>query len=92
MPFRMWWHARGKGHCRGEPGLSGEYAPDSGAAQLDHRRARGVLNYSVRENHISGSVFPAASAGIMASAPAAAVTRGAVTLAPAVSSPLRRRG
>ena len=31
VPFRRWWHARGRGYCRGEPGnaLSGGYAPDS---------------------------------------------------------------
>ena len=28
-PFGKWWHARGKEYCRGELGLSGEYAPDS---------------------------------------------------------------
>ena len=29
--LRRWWHARGRGHYRGEPGsaLSGEYEPDS---------------------------------------------------------------
>ena len=29
--FGRWWHVRGRGHYRGEPGsaLSGEYAPDS---------------------------------------------------------------
>ena len=34
---------------------------------------------------IGGSVFPAASAGMMAGAPAAAGTRGAATSAPAVA-------
>ena len=30
-----WWHARGREHCRGEPGssLSGGYAPDSAKAE-----------------------------------------------------------
>ena len=31
----VWRHARGREHCRGEPGsaMSGEYAPDSGKAE-----------------------------------------------------------
>ena len=31
----VWRHARGREHCRGEPGsaLSGEYAPDSARAE-----------------------------------------------------------
>ena len=32
----VWQHARGRGHCRGEPGssaLSGGYAPDSTKAE-----------------------------------------------------------
>ena len=31
----VWRHARGREHCRGEPGsaLSGEYAPDSAKAK-----------------------------------------------------------
>ena len=31
----VWQHARGREHCRGEPGnaLSGEYAPDSAKAE-----------------------------------------------------------
>ena len=31
VPFERWCHARGKEHCRGEPGsaLSGGYVPDS---------------------------------------------------------------
>ena len=35
MPFGRWWHARGRGHCRGEPGsaLSGGDAPDSARAE-----------------------------------------------------------
>ena len=48
---------------------------------------------------IDGSVFPAASAGMMAGAPAAAGTRGVATPAPAVAGrvggsvfPLSRRG
>ena len=28
MSSGRWWHARGREHCRGKPGLSGEYAPD----------------------------------------------------------------
>ena len=34
-PSRGWRHARGREHCRGEPGssLSGEYAPDSAKAE-----------------------------------------------------------
>ena len=35
MPFGRWWHARGRGHCREEPGsaLSGGYARDSAKAE-----------------------------------------------------------
>ena len=35
MSFGRWWHARGSGHYRGEPGgaLSGGYAPDSARAE-----------------------------------------------------------
>ena len=35
MRFERWWHARGRGYCRGEPGsaLSGGYAPDSATAE-----------------------------------------------------------
>ena len=31
----VWWHARGREHCRGESGssLSGGYAPDSARAE-----------------------------------------------------------
>ena len=47
-------HARGREHCRGEPGgaLSGGYAPrlGEGGRQLDRRRARGVLNPCARES------------------------------------------
>ena len=34
-PSEVWRHARGREHCRGEPGstLSGEYAPDSAKAE-----------------------------------------------------------
>ena len=34
-PSRGWRHARGREHCRGEPGsaLSGGYAPDSAKAE-----------------------------------------------------------
>ena len=34
-PSGRWRHARGRGHCRGEPGsaLSGGYAPDSAKAE-----------------------------------------------------------
>ena len=33
--FGRWRHAKGRKHCRGEPGsaLSGEYAPDSARAE-----------------------------------------------------------
>ena len=54
MPFGRWWHARGRGHCRGEPGsaLSGGYAPDLARAggQLNRRRVRGLLNPCTRES------------------------------------------
>ena len=47
-------HARGREHCRGEPGgaLSGGYAPrlGEGGKQLDRRRARGMLNPCARES------------------------------------------
>ena len=35
VPFGRWWHARGKGRGRGEPGraLSGGYAPDLARAE-----------------------------------------------------------
>ena len=35
VPFGRWWHARGRGLCRGEPGcaLLGGYAPDSARLQ-----------------------------------------------------------
>ena len=35
VPFGRGWHARGREHCRGEPGsaLSGGYAPDSTKAE-----------------------------------------------------------
>ena len=35
VPFGRWWHARGWGHCRGEPGsaLSGGYVPDYAKAE-----------------------------------------------------------
>ena len=35
VPFGRWRHARGRGHCRGEPvnALSGGYAPDSSRAE-----------------------------------------------------------
>ena len=35
VPFGRWRHARGKEHCRGEPGsaLSSGYAPDSASAE-----------------------------------------------------------
>ena len=35
MPFGRWWHARGREHCRRQPGsaLSGGYAPDSARAE-----------------------------------------------------------
>ena len=35
VPFGRWWHARGRGNCRGEPGsaLSSGYAPDSATAE-----------------------------------------------------------
>ena len=53
-PSGGWRHARGREHCRGEPGsaLSGGYAPDSVkvGGQLDHRRARGGLNPCARES------------------------------------------
>ena len=32
VPFGRWWHARGRGHCRENPGLSSEYASDSARA------------------------------------------------------------
>ena len=51
----VWRHARGREHCRGEPGSaqSGGYAPDSakeGGVQLDRQRARGVLSPCARES------------------------------------------
>ena len=33
VPSERWWYARGKGLCRGNPGLLGEYAPDSASAE-----------------------------------------------------------
>ena len=35
VPFERWWHARGRGHCRGEPSsaLSGGYTPNSARAE-----------------------------------------------------------
>ena len=44
--FRRWRHARGREHCREEPGnsaLSGGYDGE-GKGQLDRRRVRVVLN------------------------------------------------
>ena len=26
MPFGRWWHARGRGHCRGKPGREQQHA------------------------------------------------------------------
>ena len=56
------------------------------------RTRRVVTSALAVAGSIIGIVFPAASAGMMASAPAAAVKEEAATSAPAVSSPLRRRG
>ena len=33
VPSERWWYARGKGLCRGKPGLLGEYAPDSASEE-----------------------------------------------------------
>ena len=51
MPFGRWWHLRGRGYCRGKPGLSGEYAPESarveGSPIVDEP---GECSTPVREN------------------------------------------
>ena len=51
-PSGGWRHARGREHCRGEPGssLSGGYAPDSAKAEGDRRQTRGGLNPCARES------------------------------------------
>ena len=53
--WEVWRHARGKEHCRGEPGsaLSGGWVRTrfgEGGGQLGRRRARGVLNPCARES------------------------------------------
>ena len=54
MPFGRGWHARGRGHCRGEPGsaLSGGYAADSARAEGSSivDEPGGVLNPCARES------------------------------------------
>ena len=53
-PFERWWHARGREHCRGEPGsaLSGGVHTKfgEGGGQIDRRQARGMLNPCARES------------------------------------------
>ena len=51
---KVWWHARGREHCRGEPGsaLSGVYAPGSAKAEdgsIVDEPGEGCT--PVRENH-----------------------------------------
>ena len=50
-PSGGWRHARGREHCRGEPGSLYRVGTfDEGGGQLDRRRAKGGLNPYARES------------------------------------------
>ena len=79
-------HAEGIASCSAD--VTGGYRRRSFVRELPRWGGGAVMNLSVEPavaGSIGGSVFPAASAGMMAGAPAAAGTRGAATSAPAVA-------
>ena len=93
-------HAEGIASC--SAGVTWGYRRRSFVGELPRWGGGAVMDLSVAPavaGSIGGSVFPAASAGMMAGAPAAAGTRGVATPAPAVAGgvggsvfPLSRRG
>ena len=92
-------HAEGIASCSAD--VTWGYRRRSFVGELPRWGGGAVMDLSVEPavaGSTGGSVFPAASAGMMAGAPAAAGTRGAfqhlrgLVASVAVSSPLRRRG